>query len=309
MERLFEIASGWAPRVAVWKEASQMFASAPFLGVGFGQFAWSHFLQVSGKDPVTVPGLYDHAHNLLLQLLAELGIFAALAAVAAMVVWLRGVLREPASPERWWILAVAAVAGIHSMLEYPLWYAYFLGAASLTVGVADPQRIRLSPNSSPIAMVAPAALATVGWAVCFWLYLDYSRIEGLSVNLFNAGAGGDRMARIRENLREIEGHSLLQPYVDLGLANVEMLSPERLQEKLKRNSQILQFAPTREIAYRQAVLLAFDGQAKAAQVQLARSASYYPGFLATFALVLRDLEGTDPAAIGPLLRYSEERLK
>jgi hypothetical protein len=268
-----------------------------------------HFLQVSETDPVTAPGLYDHAHNLLLQLLAEFGVFAALAAVAAVVVWLRGVLRQPASPERWWILAVAAVAGIHSMLEYPLWYAYFLGAASLAVGVADPQRIGLSRSASSVGVAVPAAVATLGWVVCFWLYLDYSRIEGLSVNLFNAGTGGDRMVRVRESLREIEGHSLLQPYVDLALANAELLGPERLREKLERNSRILRFAPTREIAYRQAVLLAFDGQSKAAQVQLARSASYYPGFLGTFALVLRDLEGTDPAAIGPLLRYTEERLK
>jgi hypothetical protein len=86
------------------------------------------------------------------------------------------------------------------------------------------------------------------------------------------------------------------------------LNRDRLQEKLARNSRALRFAPTREIAYRQAVLLALAGQAEAAHAQLVRSATYYPGFLPTFARVLEELEGTDPAAIGPLLRYSEKRL-
>lgn len=306
MERLFDVASGWSPRVAVWKEAWAMFASAPLLGVGFGQFAWRHFLQVSARDAVLAPGLYDHAHNLFLQLAAELGISGAAAALAAVAAWATGVLREDASPERWWVLAVAAVAGIHSMLEYPLWYAYFLGAAALLAGLSDRHRLRLPTAIHARVVLAPLVIA--GWSVSFWLYYDYSRIEGLSVNIFTAGSGGDRMVRVRETLREVEGRSLLQPFVDLGLANAEVLSGERVQEKLERNSRVLRFAPTREIAYRQAVLLALDGQAEAARAQLARSATYYPGFLATFARVLQELEGTEPAAIGPLLRYAEERL-
>jgi O-antigen ligase len=306
IDRLFEVASGWSARVAVWKEAWEMFVSAPVLGAGFGEFAWRHFLQVSAADPVSAPGLYDHAHNLFLQLLAELGILAGASALLAVGAWIAGVLREAASPERWWVLAVAAVAGIHSMLEYPWWYAYFLGAAALLAGFADGHRLRLPRAFSPRVAFTPVVI--VGWAVSFWLYFDYLRIEGLSVNIFTAGSGGDRMVRVRESLREISGPSLLQPYVDLGLASAEPLGRERLAEKLARNSRVLRFAPTREIAYRQAVLLALDGQAAAAQAQLSRSATYYPGFLATFAHVLKELEGTDPAAIGPLLRYSEERL-
>lgn len=306
MDRLFEVASGWSPRVAVWKEAWAMFRSSPLLGVGFGQFAWQHFLQVSAADPAAAPGLYDHAHNLFLQLVAELGVLAGVTALAAVAAWIAGVLREDGSPQRWWVLAVVAVAGIHSMLEYPLWYAYFLGAAALLAGLADRHRLRLPRALLP--RVALASFVVAGWSVTWWLYLDYSRIEGLSVNVFSAGPGGDRMVRVRETLREVDGRSLLQPYVDIGLANAEVLSPERLPEKLDRNSRVLHFAPTREIAYRQAVLLALDGQAAAARTQLARSATYYPGFLVTFVRVLQELEGTHPAAIGPLLRYSEERL-
>ena len=306
IDRLFEVASGWSPRVAVWKEAWAMFASSPLLGVGFGQFAWRHFLQVSAAAGSVAPGLYDHAHNLFLQLLAELGVFAGAAALLAVGAWIAGVLREAASPERWWVLAVAAVAGIHSMLEYPFWYAYFLGAVALLAGLADRHRLKFSRAVSPHFALAP--IVVVGWSVAFWLYFDYSRIEGLSVNVFTTGSGGERMVRVRETFKEVEGRSLLQPYVDLGLANAEALGRERLPEKLARNSRVLRFAPTREVAYRQAVLLALDGQADAARAQLARSATYYPGFLATFARVLKELEGTDPAAIGPLLRYAEERL-
>ena len=306
MDRLFEVASGWAPRIAVWKEAWEMFTAAPWLGVGFGQFAWHHFLQVSAEAPAAPPGLFDHAHNLFLHLMAELGVFAAAAAVLAVIAWIASLTREPASPERWWVLGVAAVAGIHSMLEYPLWYAYVLGAAALLGGVADRRRLPAPRSAFAPFLLLPAVAA--GWATCAWLYFDYSRVEGLSFNVFVAGSGGDRMARVREMLKNLEGCSLLEPYVDLGLATAEPLQRERLGEKLARNTRVLQFAPTREVAYRQAVLLALDDQVEPARLQLARAAAYYPGFLVTFAHVLKDLEGTDPTAIGPLLRYAEERL-
>ena len=305
MDRLFEVASGWAPRVAVWKEAWTMITGSPWLGVGFGGFAWHHFLQVSAACPEQPPGLYDHAHNLFLHLAAELGVFAGGAAMLASVVWIVGVLRQSATPERWWLLALGAVIGIHSMLEYPLWYAYFLAAAALLAGLGDGRRA-FSLSSAPARLVLIPALA-VGWAVGVWIYFDYSRVEGLSINLFTAASGVDRMARVRQTLKEVEGRSLLQPYVDLGLANGEPLERERLAEKLARNSRVLRFAPTRELAYRQAALLALDGQGEAAQSQFARAAIYYPGFAATFTRVLTELEKADPEAIGPLRRYSEEK--
>jgi len=303
VDRLFDLASGWSPRIAVWKEAWKMFAGAPLLGVGFGQFAWHHFLQVSVAAPAVAPGFYDHAHNLLVHLLAELGFFAGAAVLIAAFAWIGGVLREPASPERWWVLAIAAVIGIHSMLEYPLWYAYFLGAAALLAGLADRRRIQV-PRAFPIRLVS-APILIAGWIACLSLYLDYARIEGLTVNSFTTGSSGDR---VRDALKGVGGRSLLRPYADLGLAGAEPLNRERLAEKLERNSRVLRFAPTRDIAYRQVALLALGGQGEAAQAQLVRSATYYPGFLPAFARVLEELEGTDPAVIGPLLRYSEERL-
>lgn len=203
------------------------------------------------------------------------------------------------------MLAVGSVVAIHSMLEYPLWYAYFLAVAALLAGLGDRRRA-FCLNVLPLRLMLAPAIG-VGAAICVWLYLDYSRVEGLNVNLFTAASGVDRMVRVRETLKEIEGRSLLQPYVDLGLTTAEPLTRERLAEKLSRNTRVLRFAPTREVAYRQSVLLALDGQLEAAQAQLSRAAAYYPTFLATFTRVLRELESADPEAIGPLLRYSEER--
>jgi len=191
------------------------------------------------------------------------------------------------------------------MLEYPLWYAYFLAVAALLSGLGDCRRV-FSLNVSPLRLVL-APTIVVGAAVCVWLYLDYSRVEGLNVNLFTTASAGDPMVRVRETLKEVEGHSLLQPYVDLGLTTAEPLARERLAEKLARNTRVLRFAPTREVAYRQSVLLALDGQHEAARHQLARAAAYYPAFLTTFTRVLRELAGVEPDAIGPLLRYAEER--
>lgn len=306
MDRLFEVASGWKPRIAVWTEAWEMFTNAPWLGVGFGQFAWHHFIQVSDAAPSPPPGLFDHAHNLFLHGMAELGWLAAAATVLTAVAWIASMLREPASAERWWVLALAAVGGIHSMLEYPFWYAYFLGVAALLAGLADRRRLP-APRAPSVTIVLLPPIAA-GWAICGWLYFDYSRLEGLSFNVFTAGSGGDQMATARETLKGVGDSSLLRAYADLGIANAEPLERERLAEKLERNTRVLLFAPTREVAYRQAALLALDGRSEAARLQLRRAAVYYSAFLPTFTRVLKDLERTEPTAIGPLRRSAEEEL-
>jgi O-antigen ligase len=71
-------------------------------------------------------GLFTNCHNLILQLLAEMGLPITLAVVGgfAWVVW--PFFSERAEAEGMLALGCMAVTLIHSMLEYPLWYLYFL---------------------------------------------------------------------------------------------------------------------------------------------------------------------------------------
>jgi O-antigen ligase len=60
-------------RPRIWKAALLMFLDSPLLGIGFRQFGWHHFALNAQMPEPRMLGFTDHAHNLLLHVLAEFG--------------------------------------------------------------------------------------------------------------------------------------------------------------------------------------------------------------------------------------------
>src|SRR5256885_12257618 len=50
------------------------------------------------------------------------------------------------TPERCWLIGVLAVIGLHSMVEFPLWHANFLGMFALLFGAASPGGVSIAPT-------------------------------------------------------------------------------------------------------------------------------------------------------------------
>jgi len=122
-QRLFQVASGIKPRIELWDTAWRMFLAAPILGAGWGQFSWHHFLSQASSLGTADLGLFSHAHNLVFHLLAETGIIGAVVICGAGLFWLLDLRKVAVDASWWWLLSLLAVIGIHSMLEFPLWYA------------------------------------------------------------------------------------------------------------------------------------------------------------------------------------------
>ena len=125
-------------RMRFWNEAWMMFRSAPILGIGFKQFAWNNFL-LAGQipDAASDEGIIDHAHNLIFQVAAEFGVSGLIVLLGGLGWWGWSLRRAQIDPPLWWMAVVLGVLGLHSMLEYPLWYAYFLGLAAVAMGAAE----------------------------------------------------------------------------------------------------------------------------------------------------------------------------
>jgi O-antigen ligase len=140
-------------RFAIWSNTLALIAAHPWAGVGWGNFNAAWTFTPFPDRPVA---FFDHSHNLVLQLMVELGIPAALALLGALawVLWrARGALSLPgeAGLAARAALMVLAVLGWHSLLEYPLWYAYFLLPAAFALGLF----LGLGAPSRP-AVPAPA---------------------------------------------------------------------------------------------------------------------------------------------------------
>jgi O-antigen ligase len=122
-------------RLQVARESWEMFMRAPWIGVGWGQFPWNDFeyRALHGRFIATWP--FNHAHNIVLHLLAETGLVGTLLIAGAAALWLRGLRHAAIDLPHWWLAVVIGVIAIHSLVEHPLWYAYFLGMAAVALGL------------------------------------------------------------------------------------------------------------------------------------------------------------------------------
>ena len=169
-------------RFGVWANSLALIRQNPWTGVGFGDFNFAWTLTPFPGRPTA---FFDHTHNLPLQLAVELGLPMA-ALVMALLLWAlwralaaafgRDSVGDTGLAQRAAVLMVLMI-GLHSMLEYPLWYAYFLLPAAWAWGFALGRPARAS--AGPAAWVTRPALALAGVALLvgsILSVLDYQRV-------------------------------------------------------------------------------------------------------------------------------------
>ena len=182
-------------RFGIWANTLALIRAQPLGGVGWGEF---NFVWSLTPFPSRPTAFFDHTHNLPLQLAVELGLPLA-TLVLALLLWAlwraaRAAWATPAglgAAQRCALMMVLMI-GLHSLLEYPLWYAYFLlptawawgfalggdGAASVTAGAAASvsssvgNSVGSSDTRSSALTLAGAALVA-GAVYSVW---DYQRV-------------------------------------------------------------------------------------------------------------------------------------
>ncbi|MEY8878341.1 MAG: Wzy polymerase domain-containing protein [Leptothrix sp. (in: b-proteobacteria)] len=124
-------------RGRIWANTLALIAQHPWTGVGAGAF---NFMWTMTPFPDRPVAFFDHSHNLLLQLAVESGLPLAATVVvllAALALLSRAAWTQAdearARSARCATFMLALVL-VHSLLEYPLWYAYFLLPTALVLG-------------------------------------------------------------------------------------------------------------------------------------------------------------------------------
>lgn len=261
-------------RLVLWRMALDGFLDNPLLGVGFGQYTRYFHQHVLNVMPFHLPGLPEHAHNILLQLLVEMGIGAGLLLLAFSFRWALGVARTRLSPEVWWVAAVAVVLGIHANLEYPLWYGFFLAIAALVTGAASPNnRILQVGRASPYILTMFLLLSALALNN---LYQDYALLEDTLNGRIAANSPADRQEKMDQALRQLAEESLLRPYVDFAVANLMPADRNSLDIKLQSCERAQRFSASREIVFKCAHLLALAGREDESRSALKLAVASYP---------------------------------
>jgi hypothetical protein len=252
-----------AYRFDVWREALVLVQQQPWLGTGWGQFnlAWT-------LTPFHARGMgvLDNAHDLPLQLAVEMGVPAAalVFGLLLMAAWTalrrgRGQVGLQGATARSALLIVVIV-GLHSLLEYPLWYAYLLFPAAWAWGFA------LGPRSheAPSEKIKPDARAWRALGVLMMVAaasacLDYLNI----VSLYKPTATS---LPLDERIRAAQHSPLFSTLGDYAAA-MQSDRPEKALPEIERTSRVLLNG---RLMFMWANVLAQNGQVDKARFMAAR---------------------------------------
>ena len=194
-------------RFAIWSNTLDLIQRHPWAGVGFGEFNFAWTLTPFPGRPTA---LFDHTHNLPLQLLVELGLPLG-TLVMGLLLWglwracaaafgrTAGSGRTDESAAQRCAAMMLLLIGLHSLLEYPLWYAYFLLPAAWVWGWAlgrPPATPPATPRVSPLLLGGGVAMVLCAVLVV----LDYHRVSVIYKATRHAAPLAERIAQGRRSV-------------------------------------------------------------------------------------------------------------
>ena len=280
VERLRTAESTCGSRLILWSNVLHLIHLKPWTGWGWGGLAYAHYITL--YDGPRFCHILDNAHNLPLHLAVELGVPAALL-ICALLAWLvwhgrPWAERQPARQLAW---AVLLAIGIHSLVEYPLWYGPFQIAAAICVWLLWATRARRpAPADAATAAGLPASARIGPWryvaaavmlcAVAYagWDYVRVSQIYqpvGQRIALWRDDPMGNAKKSWLYNgvarFAEVTSHPATR-------ANAGWMLPEALR--------MLHFSPEPRVIIRVIESASFLGRDDLALAHLARFRAAFP---------------------------------
>lgn len=295
------------------RQAFTVWKSAPWFGVGLGKFMGaSYFLeaQLAIQQPFDM-----YPHNLLMQVLAETGIvgFALLASVT--VLWGRaawkslGAGSHTQKPGNWPMLVWILLLCLHSLLEQPLHYSYFLLLFALALGVlnATPD----APKGIPLGKKFFACCGLAMMVVTVLGAIDYERTR-YALNIME-------MAAKVMPLRSDEGDALVeeatakvvlfQSYLDFMRIPLRPTNMTALPHLRQEGLHVLRNLPEAVVISQQAALDSMAGDLASADFHLRRLQVFYPAKANKYLEHLSKISREHPERFKGLAEVVENRFK
>jgi len=216
-----------------------------------------------------------HSHNFFLQLLAVSGGLGFLAVTLPLIRWTLDAYSIPSCHEKKWALATLGILGLHSLVEYPLWFAYFLGIAALLLGMFSSRNWTVVADWKMRALVVAAGGS--GIFLLLFYAADYRTIESMVYDPPQTKTmitGHDSAGK--EALLEVYQRGLFARYVELNQPGWVVKDAAPLADKLLLSRRAISFAPNQEITYRHAILLAANGDTNESLKMLRLALAIYP---------------------------------
>ncbi|WP_316883748.1 PglL family O-oligosaccharyltransferase [Ralstonia flatus] len=253
---------GISDRAPLWNHAWHMFLAHPWIGGGWGDYAYNQFVQTDVLGNVVMS---MNAHNIVLDLLAKVGVLGLLAVALPCIGLVVTAWRRKLTAEYAFFYAVILMLAGHSMVEYPLHYVFFLFPFAFALGWVDDSVLR--KPSPKMVWTLTTTFAVCGIALLIRLWPDYRVVEGLYYTQ------GDYQAMLKSY--EKKPVTLLTPYANLAIAMNIGVSFEMANVIAAIEHQAVEFYPGPGTVQRYALALAFQGKVDDAVTQMRRLRHQY----------------------------------
>lgn len=159
-------------RLEIWPQLLQAVWMQPWRGWGLRNVSEAHNAvldQFGQSEPFT------YAHNIVLDLAIGMGIPLTVCLLVLVGVWLYRRVLAARSAQHWYCLAMLLALAVHSMLEYPFSYAYFLFPAGLLIGILERELSLTSHWRLPrLIRLLVSAVAVIGMVA---VAVEYLQVE------------------------------------------------------------------------------------------------------------------------------------
>jgi O-antigen ligase len=237
-------------RLAIWSNSIDMIFQRPWLGWGWHEMGYAHYVTLFDYR---FNELLSHSHNLLLQIALDFGLPIAIFISMVMIFlmgqpWMRDKNKKfpfqgPAADKGFAWIILLLIVGIHSMLEYPLWYAGFLFLTGFFLGYLLP--VNNYENSSSRyrtwskCVNTGSAVGLIGLAVVAWH--QYATVLPIYKTPFTNNREIQRaaVATAIDHASQAWLFRDLLDFAELGLIEV---TPENAMEVRQRAEKLLHFS-------------------------------------------------------------------
>ena len=278
--------TGSDSRIALWRNVLELIALRPWAGWGWGELDYAHYVTLFGSPRFW--DKLDNAHNLPLHLAVELGLPAAGLICGALLVllWRARPWRE-SQPWRQAAWLVLAVIGLHSLLEYPLWYGPFQIATVLCAcglylhgrsgrAATWPASPAWSePASAPAHRQRPSAWDALAGALLLAaavVAFDYHRVSQIYLP-----AAQRHSAYRMQALAHAQASWFFQGHARFAQLALTPLSADNAAEQLRLAQWLLHHSPEPLVIERLLDAAALLGDAQTQAFHAARYQAAYPG--------------------------------
>jgi len=252
--------AGQAERLVLWKQFILALREKPLWGYGWNQ-AVAAQLKTAETYPVRI--MAEHSHNIVLDILLWNGVLLGGAILTGIGVYLFGsfaaLVKNEKAPHQGYALLCLTPVLVHSLLEFPLEYAYFLVPAGILLGyIVNDSSVSLGPAGRILCSL----LIVSFFASCWRTWSEYLDIqENLNASRFQEA----KIANVKFDAAD--NPLFLDGLYEFSVMSRYPLKGARSEEDLDLMQRVASRYPYPPTLFRYAVALAQAGKLAEAKLQ------------------------------------------